>query len=128
MTLLNELNQIREQKEDPEFANLRKKIASGQKKARGDFKKAEKEFVAAAATLVVAEIGWDSGLEEIIEIFQLSLEKDVAAETKKAFKNFNRNANESALGLFQEDDDVVRMVLGTKQEFAIAKAIRKVKL
>jgi len=124
--LVNEASStMNEAKEDKDFAELRKDISSRQKEVRAHFNKQKKIFIRATAQLVVAEIGWDVGLENLIQLFQ---DDGRGPALEKGFKKFSEEAAETALSQFKDDPDIFDDMIAEDIFNGMVKEMKKVKL
>lgn len=111
--------------EDKDFRDLRKNISSRKKEVLSHFNKQKKIFIQATAQLVVAEIGWDVGFEDLIQLFQ---DDGRGKALDKAFKNFSKEASETALSQFKDDPEIFDDMIAEDLFNGMVKEMKKVKL
>ena len=111
--------------EDKDFRELRKDISSRKKEVLANFKKQEKLFIRATAQMVVAEIGWDVGFENLIQLFQ---DDGRGKALDNAFKNFSIEAARTALDQFKDDPDIFDDMIAEDIFNGMVREMRKVKL
>lgn len=111
--------------EDKDFRELRKDISSRKKEVLANFNKQKKIFIRATSQLVVAEIGWDVGFENLIQLFQ---DDGRGKALDSAFKKFSAEAAETAISQFKDDPEIFDDMIAEDLFNGMVKEMKKVKL
>jgi hypothetical protein len=107
----------------PDLDGMRKKADKKKDQIEKSHKKAEKVFARSAAQFLVAQ-EWDLGIEGLIEVFQ---EIGPGKELNNSIKNFDKDMQERAMGLFRDDPDIFDDIMAEIHRI-IQEEARKVKL
>ena len=111
--------------EDKDFRELRKDISSRKKEVLANFNKQKKIFIRATSQLVVAEIGWDVGFENLIQLFQ---DDGRGKALDSAFKMFSAEAAETAISQLKDDPEIFDDMIAEDLFNGMVKEMKKVKL